>query len=105
MRKANRMTMEEVGNELGIAKSSYAGYESAERTPPPDKLVKLAEMFDTSTDYLLGLTDDPTTKKDTTNLADFLKRDGLHYGGTTLTEKEIAIFRDILGLITKEGNR
>lgn len=101
LRKKNKMTMEEVGRELDIAKSSYAGYENGTRTPPADKLAKLAELFDTSTDYLLDLTDDPTTSRDTTNLADFIKREGLHYDGVKLSEKEISVIRDMLGLILK----
>ena len=41
---------------LGIAKSTYAGYESGYRRPSLEALVMLAELFDTSCDDLLGRT-------------------------------------------------
>ncbi|KAF0816568.1 hypothetical protein KIS4809_4635 [Bacillus sp. ZZV12-4809] len=105
IRKSHRMTMEKVGESLGIAKSSYAGYESGERKPPPDKLVKLASMFDVSCDYLLGITDDPVPKRDNRNLSDFLKRSGLHYDGVKLTAEEIRVIRDMLSLIARGANK
>ena len=39
---------------------TYSGYELGTRTLPPEILIKLALLYHTSVDYLLGLTDDPT---------------------------------------------
>lgn len=43
---------------LKITRQQYGLYETGERKIPVDKLVKLAEFYNTSTDYLLGLTDE-----------------------------------------------
>lgn len=43
---------------LKITRQQYGLYESGERKIPVDKLVELAEFYNTSTDYLLGLTDE-----------------------------------------------
>ncbi|MCL2828405.1 MAG: helix-turn-helix domain-containing protein [Oscillospiraceae bacterium] len=43
---------------LGITERSYQRYE-AERNPNNETLIKLADFFDVSTDYLLGRSDNP----------------------------------------------
>ncbi len=45
---------------VGIAQEMISSYESGKNLPSADKLIKLAKYLDTSTDYLLGLTNDPT---------------------------------------------
>ncbi len=102
LRKVNRLTMEEVGRRLGIAKSSYAGYETETRTPPLDKLQKLASIYDVSTDYILGLTDDPDPKKDRKNLREFLEKDQLHWNGRQISAEEIEPIRKLLELIVRD---
>lgn len=43
---------------LKITRQQYGLYESGERKIPVDKLMELAEFYNTSTDYLLGLTNE-----------------------------------------------
>lgn len=43
---------------LKITRQQYGLYETGERKIPVDKLVELAEFYNTSTDYLLGLTNE-----------------------------------------------
>lgn len=44
--------------ELGIPETTLRNYEKNEREPNFDFLIKISEMFNISTDYLLGLTDE-----------------------------------------------
>lgn len=46
---------------IGVADSTYSEYEkdTNNKTPSPAKLIKLASLFNTSTDYLLGRTENP----------------------------------------------
>ena len=44
---------------LHIAQNTYSQYENGVRQLPISALIKLARYFNTSTDYILGLTDDP----------------------------------------------
>ena len=53
---------------LGLYKTTYARYESGEREAPAWVIVKLAEYYCVSTDYLLGL--ERLTTVDVTGLAD-----------------------------------
>ena len=42
-----------------LSRSSYSNYENGLRVPPLDILKLLAEFYDTSLDYLVGMTDCP----------------------------------------------
>lgn len=56
-RKLNRLTQRDVAAHLGIAQSSYIRYENGKAEPTLENLVKLADLFDVSIDYLLGRKD------------------------------------------------
>lgn len=43
-----------VAYELGIAPNTYSQYESGKREPDRKTLIKIADYFNTSTDYILG---------------------------------------------------
>ena len=53
-------TQQEIADYLNMHRSVYRRYESGEREIPVWAVVKLAEYYHTSTDYILGLTDDPS---------------------------------------------
>ena len=56
-RKLNHLTQREVASRLGISRPSYIRYEKGTAEPGLENLVKLADIFDVSTDYLLGRKD------------------------------------------------
>ena len=51
------MTQQELANKLNSAKSSIAMYESEDRKPSMDVLIRLSEIFNCTIDYLLGKSD------------------------------------------------
>lgn len=55
MREAMRLTQQELGQRIGVDKSLVSFWEKGERTPSLDLLIKIASVFHTTTDYLLGL--------------------------------------------------
>lgn len=58
--KNNRNLLQKnIAKEIGIALRTYQYYESGERKPDSDTILKIAEYFDVSVDYLLGRTDNP----------------------------------------------
>jgi transcriptional regulator with XRE-family HTH domain len=59
LRKSRKWSLQDVADQLGIAKSTYAGYESGYRRPSLEAMKLMADLFDTSIDYLLGRTDEP----------------------------------------------
>ena len=54
LRTEKKMTQTELGKKLNVTKASVSGYENGTRNPDQESLVKIAEIFNVSTDYLLG---------------------------------------------------
>ncbi len=58
LREDNDLLQKQVAVALGITRQQYGLYEKGERQIPIDKLCLLAKFYNTSADYLLGLTDE-----------------------------------------------
>lgn len=59
LRKQRRLSQTELGEVLGLTHKSISTIESGVRGTTIEKLILLAKFFDVSTDYLLGLKDEP----------------------------------------------
>ena len=57
LREDSDLTQQQIADYLACDQSLYSKYERGERTIPMEVIVKLAAYYQTSTDYLLGLTD------------------------------------------------
>ncbi len=53
-RKMNNMTQREVAQKPGITQPSYIRYENGKAEPTIENLIKLADVFDVSIDFLCG---------------------------------------------------
>lgn len=58
-RQRKKMMQKEVAKYLNMTERSYQHYEGGTRRPSYEILVTLADLFDVTTDYLLGRTDEP----------------------------------------------
>lgn len=54
LRKERDLTQSDLSKVLGVGRTTIHGYENDVISPPPDKLLKLADFFDVSVDYLVG---------------------------------------------------
>lgn len=52
--KVQGLTNKEIAQDLGISQSAMAYYKSGKTLPGAEHLIKLADYFGVSTDYLLG---------------------------------------------------
>lgn len=57
MREDRDITQQELASYLSISQNTYSQYENGKRQIPLETLVRLADFFETSTDYLLERTD------------------------------------------------
>jgi transcriptional regulator with XRE-family HTH domain len=57
LREKKRFSQKEVAAKIGMTVSGYQKIEYDERDPKLDVLIKLAELYDVSVDFLLGLSD------------------------------------------------
>ena len=51
-RKNNGLTQQQAANMIGVAKSTWAGYESGNSTPDIDKIVKIMDALGVDANYL-----------------------------------------------------
>ena len=58
LREDADLTQSEMGRALHLPQSTYAYYESGQRTVPPEVLTALADFHRVSVDYILGRKDD-----------------------------------------------
>ncbi len=63
MREDADLTQRQLAERLGMSQPQYNRYEQGYRDLPTDILIRLADMYNTSTDFLLGRTDDPRPPK------------------------------------------
>lgn len=73
--KISKVTQADIAEILSISKANYACYETGETIPPIDKIIKLAEYYNVSTDYLLGLSDAKTNDITETAICEYLNLD------------------------------
>lgn len=60
LREDNDLTQQEIATILGTSQTMYARYERGANELPIRHLIALANYYDVSTDYLLGLTNKKT---------------------------------------------
>ncbi|MBZ4662813.1 MAG: hypothetical protein JG776_495 [Caloramator sp.] len=110
LRKERGMTGTELGRLLNVSKVAISNWENGNRFPDKDMLLKIAELFNVSVDYLLGKTDvrnqEPSiskpdmprfTPKEERDIAkrlekmreDLLQQQGLMFYGEPVSEEAI----------------
>ena len=57
IRENNQKTQTEIANYLHIKQNTYSQYENEHRQMPIIMLINLAKYYNTSVDYILGLTE------------------------------------------------
>ena len=60
LREDADLNQTQVAKFLGMSQTGYSKYETGENEIPVSVLIKLADLYQTSTDYLLGRTDQKT---------------------------------------------
>ena len=63
LREDRDWTQTDVADKLNMTQTGYSKYERGERDVPTEVLIKLANLYDTSIDYLLGQTQNPQRNK------------------------------------------
>ena len=61
IRKEKGYTQSKIAKEIGMEQTQYSRYERGENEIKVNVLIDICKSLKVSSDYLLGLTDDPTT--------------------------------------------
>lgn len=59
LREDHDLNQTEVAKVLSMSQTGYSKYETGENDLPTEVLIRLANFYETSIDYLLGQTDEP----------------------------------------------
>ena len=86
LRTAKKMSQKELAEKIGIAKSVISFYESGDRFPSYDVLIKIARIFNVTTDYLLDV-----ERERTVNVSG-------------LSEEDIAAVTTVIDALKRKGN-
>jgi transcriptional regulator with XRE-family HTH domain len=93
LRKRKKWSLQYTADRLGIAKSTYAGYESGYRQPSLEAIKEIASLFETSVDYLLGMVDNSSFElehKDKTKSLELTEKDLLAKVRLTIDGKSLS---------------
>ena len=60
LRERSKLSQANVANAIFIAQNTYSYYENGKRDIPTQTLIRLADFYGVSVDYILGRTDIPT---------------------------------------------
>lgn len=63
LREDNDMTQKQVASKLNCSQQVYSNYELGQRDIPTDILIKLSKLYQVSSDYILGISDNPAINK------------------------------------------
>lgn len=63
LREDNDLTQQQIAQYLGTSQTMYARYERGANELPIHHLIKIAEFYNVSTDYILGRTNNPNVNK------------------------------------------
>lgn len=64
LRKQKKLTQTELANELNLSHGAIAMWETDKRQPDNETLIRLADFFGVSVDYLLGRSEEKTPPDD-----------------------------------------
>lgn len=94
LRKKAGLTQKQIAEKLQVGQNSYSNWEKGKRTPIQPTIEKLAEILNTSTDYLLGKTDIPD--RDLEINIDIAIENSVAYDGTPITDNDREIIKNFL---------
>lgn len=86
LRTSQKLTQQQLADRIGVAKSVVSYYESGDRYPSYDVLVRIAHVFRTSTDYLLDVSKE--------NVVDV----------TGLSKEDIAVVRTVAEALKRKND-
>ncbi len=109
LRKKCGYTQVSLAETLGVSKGTVAMWETGKRTPDFDTLIRLSDLFDVRTDYILGKSNDSSSAKLSDDDIEQLERWELESVYTDLMKLYLSLDsfgqKDVENLIKSEAQR
>lgn len=99
LRISKNKTQQQVADYLGITRAAYSHFENNRNDPDKETLVKLAILFDVTTDFLLGRNHTPewANKDEVMELDKLLNSNiGMTYGPEEMTAEDREQINDLI---------
>ena len=74
LRKQKDVLQINIAQYLEISRTTYSGYERGEIIPPYSKMLKMAEYFDVTVDYIMGVTNDIKSENSFKDIPDIIEQ-------------------------------
>lgn len=92
LRKHRSLTQKEIAAFLGVDRTTYVKYERGDSEPGYETIVKLADFFGVSTDFLLGRSDYPSSVNlDTYPFSILNEKNVIYFFGSSGQKERIAL--------------
>ncbi|KXY12862.1 helix-turn-helix domain-containing protein [Bacillus sp. FSL K6-0067] len=102
LRDRRGWTIEETAERLNMSKSAYGGYETNYRRPKFEVLVQIADLMDSTTDFILGRTENPNSLN--FDVTDFLDKGKLHSNGVEITDDQAELVNVLLRQVLQKSS-
>lgn len=100
LRLEANLTQKDIAQTIGISQPAYADWEKGKKKPTPDKLPTIAKIFNVSTDFLLGNTNNKVEEDELADVEMLFRATSLN-----MTDEEKAIFKQELLDFMKERQK
>ena len=101
LRLEAKITQKEISDKLKISQPSYAQWEKGIRVPNIERLQEISKILNTSTDYLLGNTENKNSTKFEDDLEESLNT-ARAFSGKPISEHDREVMREILTEMFKD---
>lgn len=93
LRNERNLSQSELAKKLDVSQSTVGMWESNKRKIPGDKLVEVAEFFNTSVDYILG---HKSPDNNDVDLRRLLESGSMTYGGAEISEQNLKVLSRVV---------
>ena len=101
LRLEQKLTQKQVSDHIGVSQPTYSAWEKGIKTPTPNNISKIANLFKVTTDYLLGNTDNKNSTKFEDDLEESLNT-ARAFSGKPISEHDREVMREILTEMFKD---
>lgn len=108
LREEKEISQKSLSNYLGVSPSTIGMYEQDRRTPDSDMILKIANYFDVTTDYLLGASEIKNIRKETLNerkkLSPEVETIAAHLEDKDITPKKMKLIKNYIDALFDEDD-
>lgn len=89
LRKERKVSQQDIGNLVGVTYQAVGKWEAGDSEPDNEAIIKIANYFGVSTDYLLGNIPEKSINEELDTLRQLLIKSGFMNAGEDLTQEQM----------------